>query len=141
MGKIDNFSQSINWSYSPAFKTITISTKRSAAKANGKVAAPVAKLSGVESSPLVLPSQDSRQAIIKAIGTMVTDATSIQIWQLFIKKCSHLDGVATVNALPDINVGDLVTIAGVDYGVRWADITHPFMFGNVLILWVTEDKA
>lgn len=139
MGKIDNFSQSINWNYSPAFKTIQISTKRIPPQSSGKTSDAVSNLSGVESSPLILPSQQQQQAIRMAIGSDATDGTATQLWELRIHKCAHVDSGVNVNQLPDITVDDIVVINSVNYFVRWADITHPFIFGDMLLLYVVED--
>jgi hypothetical protein len=45
-----------------------------------------------------------------------------------------------VNRLPDIVAGDRVTINSEDYSVRRADTPHPFAFGDILLLYITEDK-
>lgn len=137
MGKAEAFTRTINWLYAPAFKTIQISTKRAPAMTSGKKSDPVTNLTGVESSPLVLPSQQSQHAIRAALGL---EGTAVQVWEMYLKKCAHVDSGASVNQLPDIIAGDRVTIGSFDYSVRWADITHPFAFGDVLILYVTEDK-
>lgn len=137
MGKAESYARTTNWLYSPAFKTIQISTKRAPAMSGGKKSDPVTNLTGVESSPLVLPSQQTQQAIRAALSL---EGTATQLWELFLKKCAHIDSGASVNQLPDIVAGDRVTIDSVNYSVQWADITHPFSFGDVLILYVTEDK-
>jgi hypothetical protein len=137
MGKATNFARSINWLYSPDFKTIQISTKRQPAMSGGKKSEPVTNLTGVESSPLVLQDTRTNQGIRAALGL---EGTAVQIWEMYLKKCAHVDSGASVNQLPDIIAGDRVTISNIDYSVRWADTTHPFSFGDVLILYVTEDK-
>lgn len=137
MARIDNWAATKNWAYSPAFKTIQISTKRAPAMSNGKKGDPATNLTGVEASPLVLPSQQSQHALRAALGL---DGTAVQIWEMYIKKCAHIDSSISVNQLPDIVAGDRVTVGSTDYNVRWADITHPFSFGDVLILYLTEDK-
>lgn len=141
MGKATNFARSINWGYGPDFKTIQISTKRAPAKTSGKVGSPVTNLTGVESSPLVLQDVRNRQGLSKAFGDIVGDSGLVQVWELYLKKCAHVDSGVNVNQLPDIAITDIVTVDGVDYRVRWADITHPFAFGDVLIVYLTEDKA
>jgi hypothetical protein len=137
MPNFSNYYKSQNWDYSPAFKTITISTKRAPAMVSGKKGDPVTRLTGVESSPLILPSQESQHAILKALNL---EGTAIQLWQLRLHKCAHVDNGVSVNRLPDIVAGDRVTINSEDYSVRWADTPHPFAFGDILLLYITEDK-
>lgn len=132
-----NYPKSINWAYTPAFKTITISTKRAPAMASGKIGAPTTHLTGVESSPLILPSQQSQHAIRQAIGL---EGTAVQLWELRLHKTPHIDGGVSVDQLPDIIAGDRVTIESVDYAVSWADIVHPLSFGDILLVYVKEDK-
>lgn len=137
MGKAENYIGTTNWGYTPDFKTIQISTKRAPAMSGGKRGDPVTNLTGVESSPLVLPSQQSQHAIRAAIGL---EGTAKQLWEMYVKKCAHVDSGVNVNQLPDIVTGDRVVIASTVYAVEWADTAHPFSFGDVLILYVTEDK-
>lgn len=137
MGKATSFARTMNWSYSPDFKTIQISTKRTPAMSGGKKGEPVPNLTGVESSPLVLQDTRANQGIRVALGL---EGTAVQLWEMYLKKCAHVDSGVNVNQLPDIIAGDRVTIDSVDYSVKWADITHPFAFGDVLILYVVEDK-
>jgi len=137
MSKIDNFISTMNFGYTPAFKTILVDTKRVPPKSGGKVGDPVTHLQDVASSPLILPSQQSQQKIRAAIGL---DGTAVQLWELRMNKSTHTDGMATVTQLPDVKVGDRVVIDNVNYNVEWADITHPFSFGDVLLLYLTEDK-
>lgn len=139
MGKAESYARTTNWLYSPAFKTIQISTKRAPAMSGGKISkTPVTNLTGVESSPLVLQDTKANQGIRQALGL---EGSAVQLWELYIKKCAHVDSGVSVNQLPDIIVKDIITIAGTDYLVRWADITHPFSFGDVLIVYLVEDKG
>lgn len=137
MPNFANYPKSINWSYTPAFKTITISTKRAPAMASGKIGTPTTHLTGVESSPLILPSQQSQHAIRQAVGL---EGTAVQLWELRMHKTPHIDGGVSVDQLPDIAIGDRVTIDNVDYVVSWADIVHPLSFGDILLVYVKEDK-
>lgn len=139
MPNFSNYYRGMNWDYSPAFKSITVSTKRHPAQSGGRVGSAVSHLTNVTSSPLILSATegDTRQ-IRQAIGL---EGTATKIWQLRMHKHIHTDDGVSVNQLPDIKEGDKVTINSIDYEVRWADTTHPFGFGDILILYVTEDNS
>lgn len=139
MGKATNYARTINWDYTPDFKTIQISTKRAPAMSNGKISKTlVTNLTGVESSPLILQDSRNNQGIRQAIGL---EGSAVQLWELRIHKCAHVDSGVAVNQLPDIVIKDVVTVDSVDYLVRWVDTTHPFSFGDILMLYVVEDKG
>lgn len=137
MPNFSNYYKSQNWDYSPAFKTITISTKRAPAMdANDIISDPVTHLTGVESSPRILANRQIQQVLMQAAGL---DGTQTQLWELRIRKGAHVDDGVSVNQLPDIQVHDHVVIDNVVYSVKWADITHPFAFGDILLVYITED--
>jgi hypothetical protein len=137
MGRSENYIATMNFGYSPTFKIIQISTKRAPAMASGKISTPVTNLTGVESSPLILQDSRNNQGIRQSFGL---EGSAVQLWELYFKKCAHVDSSVNVNQLPDIIIGDIVVVNSIDYRVRWADITHPFAFGDVLICYVVEDK-
>jgi len=137
MSKIDNFVSSINWAYSPAFKTILVDTKRTPPKTGTKKGDPVTYLENVASSPLILPSQQAQQAVRAALGM---EGTAVQLWELRMHKSTHLKEEESVTELPDIVAGDRVVIDSQTYAVQWADTPHPYSFGQILMLYITEDK-
>lgn len=139
MGKATDFAQTVNWAYTPDFKTIQISTKRNPPMSGGKISkTPVTNLTGVESSPLILQDSRNNQGIRQALGL---EGSAIQLWELRIHKCAHVDSGVAVDQLPDIIIKDIVVIDGINYLVRWADTAHRFSFGDILMLYVVEDKG
>lgn len=141
MGKATNFAASMNWNYSPDFKTILIDTKRyGEMDANDIVGDedPETYLEDVESSPLILADKQIQQSVMKAAGI---DGTQVQLWHLRLRKSSHSKDGTPVTELPDIKIGDWVIIGSKVYPVKWADTTHPFSFGDILLIYVVEDMA
>lgn len=139
MGKATSFAESMNWAYTPDFKTILIDTKRyGEMDANDIVGDedPETYLEDVECSPLILADRQVQQSIFKAAGI---EGTQVQLWHLRLHKSAHTEDGEAVNKLPDIKIGDWVVIGSKVYPVKWADTTHRFAFGEILLLYVVED--
>jgi hypothetical protein len=118
--------------------TDTATTTRPPGISSGKIGDPVAHLSGVKITPVMLSSATGMHGIRQAIGL---DGSAIQVYEAYTTVHTHVDGGVSVYQVPDIVRGDRLTVGGVTYNVRWSE-TQPATFGldATLLLYLTEDK-
>lgn len=120
------------------FMTQTASTKRHPAKASGKIGAAVANLTNLLITPLMLPSASGQHAVRQVTGF---EGTHVQFWETYTESHAHTDSGVSVTQLPDIVVGDILTVDSVNYVVEWTEAQPATTsFGKTLLIYVYEDK-
>ena len=120
------------------FMTQTASTTRHPAMASGKIGTPVANLTNLKITPLMLMDTQSAFSFTQSLGMT---GTLGQLWETYSESHTHTDSGVSVTQYPDIVAGDKLVVDGVTYHVQWAGAQPATSgFGKTLILRVFEDK-
>lgn len=118
--------------------TQTASTTRLPAKSGGKVGDPVANLTNLKITPIMLDSARGTHQIRQAIGL---DGTAGQIFETYTQAHAHTDSGVSVNQMPDIETGDKLVVDGVTYNIQWAEKQPAgLVMPATMLLYITEDK-
>lgn len=118
--------------------TVTASTERAAAMSGGKKGAPVANLTNLLVTPVMLSAMTGQHGLRQSLGM---EGTAVQLFEAYTESHAHTDSAVSVNQMPDIEAGDRLIIGSITYNVRFAEIQPAtFSFGATLLLYITEDK-
>lgn len=121
-----------------AFMTATASTQRKGAMTGAVTGNMADNLASVSITPPMISSNNGDHIIHAAQG--LSDS-AVQIWRAYTESHSHTDSGATVNQVPDIDIGDKLTCNGVTYYVFWVE-TQPATsaFAATLMIYMYVDK-
>ena len=114
-------------------------TRHPATTAGGKRSTPVANLTNLKITPIMLSGATGQHAIRMAIGL---DGAAIQVYETYTEAHAHTDSSVSVNQMPDIKVDDRLIVAGITYGIRWCEIQPATTsFGATMLIYITEEKS